>query len=84
MPEKNPKVKLGPKNLAMLPSYFDYIFVRLKQKVPPRPELNPKFLPTSDPNPALTRTRPEKPGATYNSETLNLENRGGSIVFNLH
>ena len=32
MPEKNPKVKLGLKNLAMLPSYFDYIFVHLGQK----------------------------------------------------
>ena len=29
---KKPKVKLGLKNLAMLPSYFDYIFVHLRQK----------------------------------------------------
>ena len=29
MPEKNPKVKLGLKNLALLPSCFDYIFVHL-------------------------------------------------------
>ena len=30
---KNPKIKLGLKNLAMLPNYFDYIFVHLRQKV---------------------------------------------------
>ena len=29
MPEKKNKVKLGLKNLAMLLSYFDYIFVHL-------------------------------------------------------
>ena len=62
---KNPKVKFGLKNLAMLPSYFDYIFVHLRQKVSLRPELSPKFLSTLGPKPA--RTRPEKPGPTYNS-----------------
>ena len=31
---KKTKVKLGPKNLAMLPSYFPYIFVHLRQKSP--------------------------------------------------
>ena len=35
----------------MLPSYFDYIFVRLRQKARLRPELSPKFLSTLDPNP---------------------------------
>ena len=35
----------------MLPSYFDYIFVHLKQKVRLRPELSPKFLSTLGPNP---------------------------------
>ena len=64
---KNPKVVLGQKNLAMLPSYFDYIFVYLKQKAHLRPDLSPKFLWTSDPNPARTRTRPENPGPIYNS-----------------
>ena len=49
----------------MLPSYFDYIFVRLKQIVRLRPELSPKFLSTLGPTPA--RTRIEKPGPTYNS-----------------
>ena len=52
----------------MLPSYFDYIFVHLKQKARLRPELSPKILSTLGPNPALTRTRPEKPGPTYNSK----------------
>ena len=49
----------------MLPSYFDYIFVHLKQKARLRPELSPKFLSTLGPNPALTW--PEKPAPTYNS-----------------
>ena len=39
----------------------------LRQKARLRPELSPKFLSTSGPNPAWTRTRPEKPGPTYNS-----------------
>ena len=49
----------------MLPSYFDYIFVHLQQKARSRPELSPKILSTLGPKPA--RTRPEKPGPTYNS-----------------
>ena len=73
MPEKNPKVKLGLKNLAMLPSYFNYIFVNGRLESNLRPESSPKFLSTSGPNPARspaqTRTRPEKPGPTYNSGT---------------
>ena len=40
MPEKKTKVKVGLKNLAMLPSYFDHIFVHLRRL---RPELSPKF-----------------------------------------
>ena len=58
MPQKNPKVKLGLKNLALLPSYFDYIFVHLKQKVRLRPELSPKFLSTLGPNPTR-KARPD-------------------------
>ena len=42
----------------MLPSYFDYIFVDLRQKARLRPELSPKCLSTLGPNPA--RTRPAK------------------------
>ena len=61
---------LGLKNLPILPSYFDYIFVHLKQKARLRPDLSPKFLSTSGPNPA--RTRPEKPGPTYNSGLVEL------------
>ena len=59
---KKTKVKLGLKNLARLPSYFAYIFVHLKQKARLRPELSQNFcqLPA--------RTRPEKPGPTYNSD----------------
>ena len=54
----------------MLLSYFDYIFVHLRQKLRLRPELSPKFLSTLGPNPARTQTRPEKPGPTYNSVSI--------------
>ena len=66
MPEKKTKVNLGLKNLAMFPSYFDYIFVHLRQKVCFRPELSPKFLSTLGSNPARIRTRPEKPSPNPN------------------
>ena len=42
----------------MLPSYFDYIFLHLKQKVRFRPELSPKFLSTLGPNPTR-KARPD-------------------------
>ena len=59
MPEKKKnKVNLGLKNLTMLPSYFDYIFVHLSQKVRLRPELSPKFLSTLGPNPTR-KARPD-------------------------
>ena len=38
---KNTKVKLGLKSLAMLPSYFDYVFVQIRLKAHLRLELNP-------------------------------------------
>ena len=46
------------KNLAMLPDYFDYIFVHLRQKVRLRPESSPKFLSTLSPNPTR-KARPD-------------------------
>ena len=46
------KLKLGLKNLAMLLSYFDYVFVHLRQKARLRRELSPKFLSTLGTNPA--------------------------------
>ena len=58
MPEKKTKVKLGLKNLAILPSYFDYTFVHLRQKICLRPDLSPKFLSTLGPNPAQ-KARPD-------------------------
>ena len=39
------------KNLAMLPSYFDYNFVHLRQKARLRLELSPRFLSTLSPKP---------------------------------
>ena len=42
----------------MLPSYFDYIFVHLRQKARLRPELNPKFMSTLGPNP-IRKARPD-------------------------
>ena len=59
MPEKNPKVNLGLKNSAMLPSYFDFVHLRLKVRF--RPELSPKFLSTLGPNPARTQPDPKSP-----------------------
>ena len=46
----------------MLPSYFNYIFVHLRQKVRQyMPELSQRFFFN------LIQTRPEKPGPTYSS-----------------
>ena len=42
----------------MLPSYFDFIFVHLRQKVRLRPELSPKLLLTLGPNPTR-KARPD-------------------------
>ena len=51
---------LGLKNLAMLSSYFNYIFVHLKRKARLRPDLSPKFLSTSGQNPNPTqKVRPD-------------------------
>ena len=55
---KNANVKLDLKNLTMLPSYFDYIFVHLKQKARLRPELSPKVFSTLGPNPTR-KARPD-------------------------
>ena len=58
MTEKNPKVKSGLKNLAMLPSYFDYIFVLQRKTERLRPELSPKFLSALGLNPTR-KARPD-------------------------
>ena len=58
MTEKKNKVKLGQKNSALLPSYFDYVFVPLKQNTRLRPELSLKFLSTLGPNPTR-KARPD-------------------------
>ena len=60
-------------------SYFDYIFVHLRQKVRLRPELSPKFLSILGPNPA--RSRPEKPGPTCNSASVCDLSDHGQIYF---
>ena len=52
------KVKLGLKNSAMLPSYFNYTFMHLIKKERCRPESSPKFLSTLGLNP----TRKARPG----------------------
>ena len=46
--------------------------MQLRQKARLRPELSPKLLLTLGPNPARTRTRPEKPGPAYNSDVYKL------------
>ena len=55
---KKPKVMIDLKNLVMLPSYFDYIFVHVTQKACFRPELSPKFLSSLGPNPTR-KARPD-------------------------
>ena len=62
MPEKKTKVKLHLKNLAMLPSYFDNIFVHLRQKATSQARIKPEIFVNFGPNP----TRKRRP--TYNSE----------------
>ena len=42
----------------MLPGYFDYIFVRQRQKARITPESRPKFLSTLGPNP-IQKVRPD-------------------------
>ena len=63
----------------MLPSYFDYIHVHLRQKVRLRPDLSPKFLLTLGPNPA--RTRPEKPRPTYSSDDNHVSRHNNVMQF---
>ena len=46
---KKTKVKIGLKNLAMLLSCFEYIFVHSRQKARLRPELSLKFFSTLGP-----------------------------------
>ena len=67
MPEKKTKDRLGQKNLAMLPSYFDHIFVPLKRKVcliqsQIEPEIFVNFGTES------SQTRPKSPAPTYISD----------------
>ena len=56
MPKKKTKVKLRQKNLAMLSSYFDYIFVHLRQKARFRPKLSPNPIRKARPNLQLWTT----------------------------
>ena len=58
MPGKTRRVKLGLKNLTMLPSYFDYFFVRQRPKVRLRSKLSPKYLSAFGPNPTQ-KARPD-------------------------
>ena len=51
MPETKTRLKLRLKNLAMLPSYFDYIFVHLRQRARLIPKWSPKFLSNLSPIP---------------------------------
>ena len=46
------------KNLAILPSDFNYVIVYLRQKVRLRPDISPKFLLTLGPNPTR-KARPD-------------------------
>ena len=55
---RKPKAKLGLKDLAALLSYFDYIFVHVRQKARLRPESSPKFLSPLGPN-STRKARPD-------------------------
>ena len=68
MPKKT-KVKLGLKNLAMLSSYFDYIFVHLRQKARLRARIKSKIFVNFRPEPGRNPNPTRKPGPTYNSDT---------------
>ena len=56
----------------MLASYFNYIFVHLRQKVRVRPEVSPKFLPTFGPNPSPTRKARPVLGTTLTIRSVRL------------
>ena len=58
MPGKKRKLNYRSEKFSMLPSYFDYIFVHLGQKVRLRPQLSSKFLSNLGPNPTY-KTRPD-------------------------
>ena len=60
----------------MLPSYFDYIFVHLRQKVRLRPELRLKFCPLLDqtrPEPELDPKSPARLTTLVTTTELQLE-----------
>ena len=59
MHKKNPKVKLGLKNLAMSWSYFGCIFVHPRQKSTPQARIKTEFLSTLIPHTAQTRIWPK-------------------------
>ena len=87
MPEKVRKLSSVSKYLEMLPSYFDYIFVYLRQKVRLRPELSPKFLSTSSPNPTRLITLVRMPGllikffTSFHKNWVFLEKINGLLYF---
>ena len=55
----------------MLPRYFDYIFVNLRQKACLKPELSPKFYQL------LAQNQPEKTGSIYSFDGLHTDSRSG-------
>ena len=59
MPKKT-KVKLGMKNLEMLPSYFDYIFVHLRQKARLKARIKSKIFVNFRPEPCLNPNPTQK------------------------
>ena len=59
----------------MLPSYFNFIFVYLRQKVRLRPDLSPTFLSTLGPNqpePGPNPTRKARPDLQLSNERIDL------------
>ena len=58
------------KNLSMLPSYFDYFFVHLRQKVRLKPELSPEIFVNFRPDPGPNPTRKAWPDLPLCAEYL--------------
>ena len=52
-------------HIVVLGSFNNFFPLKCETKF--RPELSPIYFSNFGPNPARTRTRPEKPGPTYNS-----------------
>ena len=89
--QTNLKVKVGLKNLALLPNYFDFIFVHLRQKSTSQARIKPEifviFRPERDPkSPARLTTLSYTPrgSPSYFSYTEKFGRHESEIQLTLH